>query len=146
MYPQLPIYKSIYNFFFFFLMIRRPPRSTRTTHSFPTRRSSDLQLPHFGRQPRAPQPQTHARAAAGQHQPPELERAADRDRDRLRLRGLIRLVAVAKEKRDDHRDAEQDRRGGVAPEFLDRTEDRPDEGRVGKGVVNAGKYRGWPYP
>src|SRR3546814_2839555 len=29
-------------FFFFFLMIRRPPRSTRTTHSFPTRRSSDL--------------------------------------------------------------------------------------------------------
>src|SRR3546814_4917368 len=26
-----------------FLMIRRPPRSTRTTHSFPTRRSSDLQ-------------------------------------------------------------------------------------------------------
>src|SRR3546814_19430117 len=28
--------------YFFFLMIRRPPRSTRTTHSFPTRRSSDL--------------------------------------------------------------------------------------------------------
>src|SRR3546814_18392854 len=28
--------------FFFFLMIRRPPRSTRLTHSFPTRRSSDL--------------------------------------------------------------------------------------------------------
>src|SRR3546814_16576115 len=28
---------------FFFLMIRRPPRSTRTTHSFPTRRASDLQ-------------------------------------------------------------------------------------------------------
>src|SRR3546814_18072072 len=27
---------------FFFLMIRRPPRSTRMTHSFPTRRSSDL--------------------------------------------------------------------------------------------------------
>src|SRR3546814_10045054 len=26
----------------FFLMIRRPPRSTRLTHSFPTRRSSDL--------------------------------------------------------------------------------------------------------
>src|SRR3546814_10485176 len=26
----------------FFLMIRRPPRSTRTAHSFPTRRSSDL--------------------------------------------------------------------------------------------------------
>src|SRR3546814_5535716 len=26
-------------------MIRRPPRSTRTTHSFPTRRSSDLRLP-----------------------------------------------------------------------------------------------------
>src|SRR3546814_8601577 len=25
-------------------MIRRPPRSTRMTHSFPTRRSSDLQL------------------------------------------------------------------------------------------------------
>src|SRR3546814_9763997 len=24
-------------------MIRRPPRSTRTTHSFPTRRSSDLE-------------------------------------------------------------------------------------------------------
>src|SRR3546814_12093680 len=31
-------------FFFFFLMIRRPPRSTRMTHSFPTRRSSDLHL------------------------------------------------------------------------------------------------------
>src|SRR3546814_10502483 len=29
-------------YFFFFLMIRRPPRSTRTDHSFPTRRSSDL--------------------------------------------------------------------------------------------------------
>src|SRR3546814_18998895 len=28
--------------FVFFLMIRLPPRSTRTTHSFPTRRSSDL--------------------------------------------------------------------------------------------------------
>src|SRR3546814_17195973 len=28
--------------FFFFLMIRRPPRSTRTDTSFPTRRSSDL--------------------------------------------------------------------------------------------------------
>src|SRR3546814_5015280 len=27
---------------FFFLMIRRPPRSTRTDTSFPTRRSSDL--------------------------------------------------------------------------------------------------------
>src|SRR3546814_10326902 len=27
---------------FFFLMLRRPPRSTRTDHSFPTRRSSDL--------------------------------------------------------------------------------------------------------
>src|SRR3546814_4070688 len=26
-------------------MIRRPPRSTRTTHSFPTRRSSDLRHP-----------------------------------------------------------------------------------------------------
>src|SRR3546814_16230527 len=26
----------------FFLMIRRPPRSTRTTPSFPTRRSADL--------------------------------------------------------------------------------------------------------
>src|SRR3546814_7374233 len=31
-----------YYFVFFFLMIRRPPRSTRMTHSFPTRRSSDL--------------------------------------------------------------------------------------------------------
>src|SRR3546814_9633228 len=31
-----------YLFVFFFLMIRRPPRSTRLTHSFPTRRSSDL--------------------------------------------------------------------------------------------------------
>src|SRR3546814_13112315 len=26
----------------FFFMVRRPPRSTRMTHSFPTRRSSDL--------------------------------------------------------------------------------------------------------
>src|SRR3546814_6690356 len=26
-------------------MIRRPPRSTRMTHSFPTRRSSDLRVP-----------------------------------------------------------------------------------------------------
>src|SRR3546814_9852276 len=32
---------------FFFLMIRRPPRSTRMTHSFPTRRSSDL-IRRFG--------------------------------------------------------------------------------------------------
>src|SRR3546814_551427 len=30
---------------FFFLMFRRPPRSTRTAHSFPTRRSSDLTYP-----------------------------------------------------------------------------------------------------
>src|SRR3546814_14049613 len=29
-------------FLIFFLMIRRPPRSTRTDTSFPTRRSSDL--------------------------------------------------------------------------------------------------------
>src|SRR3546814_9404452 len=29
-------------------MIRRPPRSTRTTHSFPTRRSSDLMDDDFG--------------------------------------------------------------------------------------------------
>src|SRR3546814_2273089 len=40
-------------FVFFFLMIRRPPRSTRTEHSFPTRRSSDLLpwawLPVMGR-------------------------------------------------------------------------------------------------
>src|SRR3546814_5619481 len=28
----------------YFVRIRRPPRSTRTTHSFPTRRSSDLGL------------------------------------------------------------------------------------------------------
>src|SRR3546814_4280371 len=35
------MYRSIV-FLFFFLMIRRPPRSTRLTHSFPTRRSSDL--------------------------------------------------------------------------------------------------------
>src|SRR6056297_3926733 len=34
--------------FFFFLMIRRPPRSTRTEHSFPTRRSSDLPRPIRG--------------------------------------------------------------------------------------------------
>src|SRR3546814_2280181 len=29
-------------------MIRRPPRSTRTAHSFPTRRSSDLYAAHQG--------------------------------------------------------------------------------------------------
>src|SRR3546814_10070963 len=29
---------------FFFLMLRRPPRSTRMTHSFPTRRSSDFPM------------------------------------------------------------------------------------------------------
>src|SRR3546814_16102098 len=34
---------------FFFLMILRPPRSTQLTHSFPTRRSSDL----FARLPQA---------------------------------------------------------------------------------------------
>src|SRR3546814_17419646 len=34
--------RSIHCVYVFFLMIRRPPRSTRTTHSFPTRRSSDL--------------------------------------------------------------------------------------------------------
>src|SRR5881409_4203642 len=33
---------SIFIFFFFFLMIRRPPRFTRETTLFPTRRSSDL--------------------------------------------------------------------------------------------------------
>src|SRR3546814_9040404 len=47
-------------------MIRRPPRSTRTTHSFPTRRSSDLpaargraaecprRIGRLGAQPEAP--------------------------------------------------------------------------------------------
>src|SRR3546814_2374253 len=37
---------------FFFLRIRRPPRSTRLTHSFPTRRSSDLQQVHASGQSR----------------------------------------------------------------------------------------------
>src|SRR3546814_11047452 len=37
---------------FFFLMIRRPPRSTRLTHSFPTRRSSDLAIPGIAVAPR----------------------------------------------------------------------------------------------
>src|SRR3546814_13943006 len=38
------LFTSVYFFvcFFFFLMLRRPPRSTRTDTSFPTRRSSDL--------------------------------------------------------------------------------------------------------
>src|SRR3546814_12950842 len=36
------VYRVRYCLFFFFLMKRRPPRSTRMTHSFPTRRSSDL--------------------------------------------------------------------------------------------------------
>src|SRR3546814_18207170 len=36
-----------------FLMIRRPPRSTRMTHSFPTRRSSDL-IALLGRRPGRP--------------------------------------------------------------------------------------------
>src|SRR3546814_14435817 len=36
----------------FFLMIRRPPRSTRTAHSFPTRLSSDLSFTsHFASVP-----------------------------------------------------------------------------------------------
>src|SRR3546814_13620750 len=43
-------------------MIRRPPRSTRMTHSFPTRRSSDLHglcdRPYFGL---SPQPRSHRR-------------------------------------------------------------------------------------
>src|SRR5881227_4234660 len=38
--------KLVLFFFFFFLMIRRPPRSTQQSHSFPTRRSSDLAGPH----------------------------------------------------------------------------------------------------
>src|SRR3546814_19182052 len=33
---------GLMNFFFFFLMIRPPPKSTLMTHSFPTRRASDL--------------------------------------------------------------------------------------------------------
>src|SRR3546814_14427974 len=33
---------QLISIWFFFLMRRRPPRSTRTAHSFPTRRSSDL--------------------------------------------------------------------------------------------------------
>src|SRR3546814_13849203 len=57
------VFLLLYRLFFysrviyvFFLMIRRPPRSTRLTHSFPTRRSSDLTtllrsinglVPHF---------------------------------------------------------------------------------------------------
>src|SRR3546814_7361278 len=36
------ISNSIHSGMFFFLMIRRPPKSTRLPHSFPTRRSSDL--------------------------------------------------------------------------------------------------------
>src|SRR3546814_1138641 len=39
----MDVYQIIHCFcFLFFLMIRRPPRSTRTDTSFPTRRSSDL--------------------------------------------------------------------------------------------------------
>src|SRR3546814_17307067 len=38
----LRIFCTLVLLLFFFLMIRQPPRSTRTAHSFPTRRSSDL--------------------------------------------------------------------------------------------------------
>src|SRR3546814_7027481 len=38
----------IIDILFFFLMIRRPPRSTRTDNSFPTRRSSDLSAEDHG--------------------------------------------------------------------------------------------------
>src|SRR3546814_832432 len=36
------LYCASYLWFYFFLNILRPPRSNRLTHSFPTRRSSDL--------------------------------------------------------------------------------------------------------
>src|SRR3546814_10646083 len=39
---MLNLHLYINHFVFLLLMSRRPPRSTRLTHSFPTRRSSDL--------------------------------------------------------------------------------------------------------
>src|SRR3546814_20223975 len=55
--------------FFFFLMIRRPPRSTRLTHSFPTRRSSDL---FVGGQVPVDRRETDAGALSGVHHLDEL--------------------------------------------------------------------------
>src|SRR3546814_8083450 len=45
-------------------MIRRPPRSTRTSHSFPTRRSSDLYDLHPGKGAGANSGKDHAPDAA----------------------------------------------------------------------------------
>src|SRR3546814_4662464 len=61
---------------FFFLMIRRPPRSTRMTHSFPTRRSSDLgSIPGAGRNDFIDnaQPSRSAQAARSEEHTSELQ-------------------------------------------------------------------------
>src|SRR3546814_16947270 len=53
--------------FFFFLMIRRPPRSTRTDTSFPTRRSSDLDAVLEAVLQASDLRQRHRLAARGRH-------------------------------------------------------------------------------
>src|SRR3546814_8422005 len=61
---------------FLFLMIRRPPRSTRTDTSFPTRRFSDLNIRrHFARASRP----AHAAHASHRQRGGMNERSSDRD-------------------------------------------------------------------
>src|SRR3546814_7813350 len=61
---------------FLFLMIRRPPRSTRTDTSFPTRRFSDLNSRrHFARASRP----AHAAHASHRQRGGMNDRSSDRD-------------------------------------------------------------------
>src|SRR3546814_3653453 len=79
---------------FFFLMRRRPPRSTRTTHSVPTRRASDLPRgarSRHRRQARRPGPGARRRR--------HLE-GPDRPRE---LDGVEPDPAGAQHRRRDHR-------------------------------------------
>src|SRR3546814_17070623 len=77
----------LYNFLFC-LMIRRPPRSTRTDTSFPTRRSSDLRRRNLRRPcrrdlPETPHPPRRARNLRLPLLPRRRRRRAGPDLDRL---------------------------------------------------------------
>ena len=84
------------------------------------------QAANLGIEPRPAGTERDAGGAAGDPQPEQLEQSADRHCDRLCPRSLLR-GAVEEQQSRDHCDVEQDRRGGVDPEFVERIEDSAEQ-------------------
>src|SRR3546814_16922008 len=125
--------------FFFFLMIRRPPRSTRTAHSFPTRRSSDLTTLRSQRESTS----TASLRSAGQE---SVSRSRSRTASgETALRGALRL----KLRRQWHLEVGADHAAnGQAGNFSYRVHGvgiRSEERRVGTEWVSTGRSRWAPY-